>query len=366
MIRKTSARLLLAALVVGFAAGPAAAADWKSEFLSLLSPRPDYAKAREYLTGKAGGLDGADRQVAEALLPYLAGKAGAAAEERDLIAAYFDKYGDADPEFGFLDETTLRDFITFWARWKKAFPLVTDVNFLVRNGAAAAGLPAGLEVGLELMCDAYYKISLGPYALEGGFWNRGFHIMTLPAAGLFERSGTYEFDLDLRAGDLVVRKPIRIAVDLTPVAVLRPAAPVLPPVAAAAANRTPPPVTNLEGELSLYVDGKLVMTTRKIAVKPKPLGFKLPGPSMPGQKPYLPPPRTDPMANSISILDAISATYKALKDLVSKKPVPPSPPVYAKAGSLSLTFNHAESGGTTSEVRADVRLERTRTSFLRQ
>ncbi len=225
MIRRTWARLLVAVLAVGLAA----AADWKSEFLSLLSPRPDYVKAREYLAGKVGGLEGADRQVAEALLPYLAGKAGAAAEERELIAAYFDKYGDADPEFGFLDEVTLRDFMTFWARWKKAFPLVMDVNFLIRNGAAASGLPAGLEVGLELMCDAYYKVSLGPYALEGGFWNRGFHILNLPAAGLFERSGTYEFDLDLRAGDLVVRKPIRLAVDLVPVATLRPAAPVLPP-----------------------------------------------------------------------------------------------------------------------------------------
>ncbi|HVP90209.1 MAG TPA: hypothetical protein VMS75_03225 [Terriglobales bacterium] len=361
MIRRTWVRVLLAVLAVGLAA----AADWKSEFLSLLGPRPDYAKAREYLAGKVGGLEGADRQVAEALLPYLAGKAGAAAEERELLAAYFDKYGDADPEFGFLDEGTLRDFMTFWARWKKAFPLVTDVSFLVRTGAAASGLPAGLEVGLELMCDAFYKVSLGPFSLEGGFWSRGFHILTLPAAGLFERSGTYEFDLDLKAGDLVVRKPIRVAVDLVPAAALRPAAPVLPP-AAAAPNRTSPPVTNLEGELSLYVDGKLVMTTRKVAVKPKPLGFKLPGPSMPGQKPYLPPPRTDPMANSISILDAISATYKALKDLLSKKPAPAAPPAYAKSGSLSLTFTRAEAGGTSSNVRAEVRLERTRTSFLRQ
>jgi hypothetical protein len=358
---------IAASLLFFLAVGLAAAADWKTELLTRLGSRPDYRQAREYLAGRVSSLEGADRQVAEALLAYLAGKLGESTAEQDLIAAYFDKYADADPEFGFLDEVTLRDFMVFWARWKKSFPLVSDLNFLARRGSSAQGLPAGLEVGLELMCDAYYKISLGPYALEGGFWSRGFHIVTLPAAGLFERSGNYEFALDLKAGDVTVRKPIRVEVNLTPIASFKAAPPALPPIketARSAASASP--ATNLEGELALYVDGKLIMTTRKVAVKPKPLGFTLPGPSMQGQKPYLPPPRTDPMANSVSILDAIRATYSVLKGLLSKKPAPPAPPSYDKVAAMSFTFARAEVDGKSSDCRADVRLERTRTVFVRQ
>jgi hypothetical protein len=362
MIKRTSASLLFL-----LAVGLAGAADWKTDFLTRLTPKPDYRHAREYLAGQVGSLDGADRQVAEALLAYLAGKLGETVAEQDLIAAYFDKYADTDPEFGFLDEVTLRDFMVFWARWKKSFPLVSDLNFLARRGISSRGLPAGLEVGLEIMCDAYYKISLGPYALDGGFWSRGFHIVNLPAAELFERSGNYEFALDLKVGDIIVRKPIRVEVNLTPVASFKPASPALPPVdETARPAATAPPVTNMEGELTLYVDGKLVMTTRKVAVKPKPLGFALPGPSMQGQKPYLPPPRTDPFANSVSILDAISATYSVLKGLLSKKPAPPAPPSYDKVGAMSFTFARAEAGGKPSDFRADVRLERTRTAVVRQ
>jgi hypothetical protein len=356
-----------AAIFVFLALGLAARADWKTELVARLAPRPDYRKAREYLAAQVNALDGADRQVAEAVLSYLAGKTGEPAEERDLIGAYFDKYGDADPEFGFLDDATLRDFMTFWARWKKAFPLVSNLNFLSRTGSASQGLPAGLEVGLDLMTDAYYKISLGPYALEGGFWSRGFHIVTLPVTGLFERSGTYDFALDLRAGDITVRKPIRVQVDLTPVASFHAATPPRRPAGETAGpGQSAALATNMEGELSLYVGGKLIMTTRKVAVKPKPLSFPLPGPSMRGQKPYLPPPRTDPIANSVSILDAIAATYSVLKDLLAKKPVPPAAPSYQKSASLSFSFARADADGTSSEIRAEVRLEKTRTAFLRQ
>jgi hypothetical protein len=349
------------------ALGLAWAADWKAELLSCLGPRPDYLKAMNLLAGQAKGLESGDRQTAEALLPYLARKLGRTAEEQDLISDYYEKYKDNDPEFGFLDDSTHRDFLDFWMHWKSSYPLVSGMSFLLRPGSAGATLPAGIEIGLDLLNDAYYKISLGPYVLEGGFWPRGFHIVTVPVEDLFDRSGTYEFTLDLKSGALVLRKPIRIEVIVSSVARLGPLPPAMPTIEDGSKARTAPPVqSNLEGDLSLYVGGKLIMTSRKLAVRMPPINIPIPGPSLPGTKPYLPPPKTDPMANSVSILDALALTYKTLKDLLSKKPPAPLAPSYQKVTSLSFSFDRAMGDGTLSGARAEVRLDPVRGAILRR
>ena len=307
----------------------AAAADWRTELLAFLAPRPDYPRALEYVRAKSGGLDAADLQTAEALIPYLASKTGDTALERDAISDYFEKYLANDPDFGFLDEVTYRDFLNFWIRWRSRYPLVSDLNFLSYGGQDRSDLPARLEVGLELMNDAYYKLSLGPYALEGGYWTKGFHILTVPVSGLFTRAGTYEFVLDLKTGDLLVRKPIGLVVDLQSAGSGGPAAPVLPKIDNSRFRRPAAPAPGgAEGWLSLYVGGKLIMKSRKLPAQAPPFSIPIAGPSMPGQKPYMPPPTNDPMAQSVSILGAVALAYKALKELMAKKPPAPSPPSY--------------------------------------
>jgi hypothetical protein len=362
MIRKIS---LTGLFFLAF--GLASAADWKSELLSCLGPRPDYLKALNLLAEQVKGMEAGDRQTADALLPYLARKLGRTAEEQDLISDYYEKYKDNDPEFGFLDDPAHRDFLDFWMRWKSSYPLVSNMSFLLRPEGAASTLPAGIEIGLDLLNNAYYKISLGPYALEGGFWPRGFHIVTVPVEGLFDRSGTYEFSLDLKSGALVLRKPIRIEVNVSSVARLGSLPPAFPAVEDGNKPRPAPPVqSNLEGDLSLYVGGKLIMTSRKLAVRMPPINIPIPGPSMRGTKPYLPPPKTDPMANSVSILDALALTYMTLKDLLSKKPPAPSAPSYQKVTSLSFSFDRAAGDGPVSGARADVRLDPLRGVILRR
>jgi hypothetical protein len=346
----------------------ASAADWRTELLTFLGPRPDYRRALEYLSAQAGGLEAADLQTAEALVPYLAWKAGDAALEQDRISDYFERYLDNDPEFGFLDEFTHRDFLTFWARWKSRYPLVSDLNLLSYGGAEGSDLPARLDVGLELLNDAFYKLSLGPYALEGGFWTKGFHILTIPVSGLVARAGTYEFVLDLKAGELLVRKPVGIVVELQTAGQAGGlAAPVLPRIDNSRfrrpAGETP---ATTEGWLSLYVGGKLIMKSRKLAPHAPPLNIPLAGPSMPGQKPYMPPPANDPMANSASILDAIALAYTALKALMAKKPPAPSPPSYQKVSSMSFTFAQASGDGAFRNARATVRLAKARAVVLRR
>jgi len=355
-------RIPAAALLFLLALAPILRADWKSELLSRLGRTPDYRAAYEYLLEESKKLEPEDKQTAGALLPFLAGKLGDVDRERDLAADYFETYRDNDPNFGFLDDYTLRDFITFWAGWKRSYPLVYDLSLLSYAKGPATGLPAAVEVGLELLNEAYYRISLGPYILEGGHWPAGFHILTIPLNDLFERSDTYDFILDLRAGDIVVRKPLRVRIDIADM------------IAGAASSPRdtffPEPGTPAkpipEGEISLYIDGKLVLRSRKIAAKPSSFTFPLGGPLMPGQKPYMPPPKNDPMASGVNIVDAIALAYKAIKDLVARKPPKPSPPSYQKVTNLSFAYSRTTAEGLAVSARASIGLVPSRAIVLKE
>lgn len=356
MIKRTAAGFLMAlALVAGLRA------DWKTDLNARLGRNPDYRAAWDFLSVESKTLEPEDKQTAAFILPFLAAKLGDKAGETALVSDYFEAYLDNDPEFGFLDEYTLRDFLAFWASWKRAYPLVYDLNLLSYSRTPATGLPASVDVGLELLNGAFYRISLGPYILEGGYWPKGFHILTIPLRDLFIRSDTYEFVLDLKVGDLIVRKPVRVQVDIADIAPSRAPA----PEERFAAPPSVPVKPIQEGEISVYIDGKLVLKSRKIAAKPAPFTFPLGGPLMRGQKPYLPPPKNDPMMSGVNIVDALALAYKAIKDLVSKKPPKPSAPSYQKVSVLSFAYSRTTSAGTAVSARASLSLPPSRAVILK-
>ena len=359
----TDLRRLAAILLLVLAAPAWAQSDWKADLLSRLGRQPDYRAAFDHLSEAVTALEPEDRQTATLLLPFLASKLGERDRERDLIAVYFETYKDYDPDFGFLDDYTIRDFLKFWAAWKRTYPLIFDVSLLSYDRTAATGLPGSVDIGLELLNEAFYRVSLGPYILEGGHWPAGFHILTIPLQGLFERSETYDFVLDLKVGDIVLRKPIRLRVEIADVAA---------PVAPALRETTDRPAKSLplkpieEGELSLYIDGKLVLRSRKIAAKPASFTFPLGGPLMSGQKPYMPPPKDVPEAHGVSILDALALAYQALKALVAKKPPRPSPPSYAKVSNLTFAYSRTTVEGGMVSARASLSLAPGQGSILRE
>lgn len=309
-------------------------ADWKQEVLGYLSPGRDYPAARAYLRENFAKIDPLEKSDALGLIAYLARMTGDGRDEQDRIVEYFETYGDTDPAFDLPDELLRRDFVTFWARWKSAYPLVTGLVFLERAGESDPSPPARLEIGLELLNGAYYKVSISDRVLEGGLWQRGFHILKLPFSTGYDKPGSLEFDLDLKTGGMVVRKRITVEVDV------RTAGPTasLPPVQAAAPGRLPPPRL-VEGEVSLYVGDKLILKSKKLSSKTAPIKFKIPGPSAPGTKPFLAPKKDDFMLNTVSIVDALALAYQTVKDLIKKKKAgPASPPVYQKTQQLAFSF----------------------------
>jgi hypothetical protein len=355
-------RKIAAALVLITALTPLLRADWKSELLSRLGRNPDYRAAWDFLAEEVKKLEPEDRQTAEFILPFLASKLGDRDKERELAASYFETYRDNDPDFGFLDDYTLRDFLAFWASWKRSYPLVYDLNLLSYSRAPATGIPASVDIGLELLNEAFYRVSLGPYILEGGHWPRGFHILTIPLRSLFERSDTYEFILDLKSGDIVVRKPVRVRIDIADM--VSAAVPVRKDEFFAE-SRAPVKAIQ-EGEISLYVDNKLILKSRKIASRPASFSFPLGGPSMPGQKPYMLPPKDDPMSYGVSILDAIALAYQTIKELMSKKPPMPSAPSYQKVGSLAFAYSRTTAEGNSVSARASISLVPSQAVILKE
>jgi len=358
MNRSLAAGLLLALMV-----SPVLGDDWKTELNSHLGRNPDYRAAWNFLTAEIQKLQGDDRQAAAFILPFLAAKLENKAAERDLVADYFETYLDNYPDFGFLEDYALRGLLNVWAGWERLYPLLHDLNILSYSRTPPTGLPASVDIGLELLNDAFYRVSLGPYVLEGGYWPKGFHILTIPLSGLFNRSDVYEFTVDLKAGDLIVRKPIRLQVDIADIATPGPA----PRDMFAPAPLTAPARPIEEGAISLYIDGKLVLKSRKIAPRAAGFTFPLGGPLMQGQKPYMPPPTNDPMTmGGVDVLSALALAYKAFKDLVAKKPPKPVPPSYQKVSVLSFAYSRTTSAGQSVSARASLSLPPARGSVLRE
>jgi hypothetical protein len=358
----TELRKTAAVLVLCLAVPAAGRADWRTEINAKLGRTPDFRAAWDFLSAEVTKLEGDDRQMAGLILPFLVSKLGEKERERDLIADYFETYKDYDPDFGFLDDYTIRDFLHYWAAWKRSYPLVYDLSLLAYDRSTATGLPGSVDIGLEILNEAFYRVSVGPYVLEGGHWPAGFHILTIPLRGLFERSESYEFILDLKSADLILRKPIRLRIDIANVA-----GPVAAPARETGARDIGIPLKPIqEGELSLYIDGKLVLKSRKIAARPASFAFPLGGPLMQGQKPYMPPPKDTPAAHGVSVLDALALAYQALKDLVKRKPPTPSPPSYKKVSGLSYAYPRTTAEGQTVSARASLSLAPGRGVILRE
>lgn len=359
MIKRIAAGVLLALVL-----SPILRADWKTDLNARLGRNPDYKAAWDILVEASKTLEGADKQTAAFILPFLAARLEDRSAEGSLVSDYLETYLDNYPDFGFLEEYALRGLLSFWAAWERLYPLVHDLNLLSYARTPATGLPASVDVGLELSNEAFYRVSLGPYILEGGFWPKGYHILTIPLSGLFSRSDVYEFTVDLKAGELIVRKPLRLQVDIADIAASRGEAPgeVFAPPPSTAPRR---PIQ--EGEISVYIDGKLVLKSRKIAARPAPFSFPLGGPLMQGQKPYMPPPGRDPMlAPGVSVLDALALAYKAIKDLVGKKPAKPLSPSYQKVSVLSFAYSRTTSEGQSVPARASLSLPAAKGFILKE
>jgi hypothetical protein len=346
-----------AAVLVLVALAPFLRADWKEDLKGYLDPPlRDFAGAKAFLIGGRDGLEEQDRQAVDALLAFLARKSGDPRDELDRTVAFFETYGDTEPAFDFLDDALAREFMLFWGNWKRSYPLASAFVLLQRVDDEDLSPPSRIEVGLDLLNDALYRVTGGGAVIAGGLWQRGFHILRLPVGDGYDRTGEIAFDLDLKVPGLIVRKRVRVKVDVQ-------ASPVysLPPVAPAAGKAPPPAARPVEGEVALYIGDKLILKSQRLSSKPSPIKIPIPGPSPWGTKPYIVPRKDSPQFNQVSILDAVNLAIQAIKDIGKRRKAAAAiPPSYRKTQALGFSFTRPVPAGGTVRYSATVSLDAAR------
>jgi len=72
------------------------------------------------------------------------------------------------------------------------------------------------------------------------------------------------------------------------------------------------------------------------------------------------------MASGVSIHDALALAYKAVKDLMAKKPPKPSAPSYQKVSALAFAYSRTTAGGQSVPARASLSLPPARAVILKE
>jgi hypothetical protein len=198
--------------------------------------------------------------------------------------------------------------------------------------------PRKVIIGIELENDAYYKLTYQENIMKAGLLHRGLNILSLEANNLFEKSGIHTFLLGLKVGDLVLEKEIKIDIHLD--------TPIL-------SEKKEAENKNIEYELSMFVGNELIISSKKMHYDKFQL--KLDPPSMPkNYKPFHPNWRTDPFANSFSILDAVAGIYDLIKKQKTKKSEGKPVKSIQKWQRIVTSFIRKDPEGVAREVKATI------------
>lgn len=221
--------------------------------------------------------------------------------------------------------------------------LVIEVGLIKDKTGKTLAPPEKLVLGIDISMEAYYKLSDEENVIKGGLLRRGLNIVDIDAMGLFEESGTHVYFLDLKFGDLIIKKEIEIDIHLD---------------SPGGDSGTPGQVRDPEYELSMFVGNQLIVTGKKVPFKGASFEIEKPrlpegyGPFYEIEKEY-----KSPMLNSFSILDAAGAVYDLIKKAIGKKKRQKSMRPIQKHKQLTVTFLRRDSEGVSREVNARIELK---------
>lgn len=203
--------------------------------------------------------------------------------------------------------------------------------------------PEKLVLGIDISVEAYYKLSDEENVIKGGLLRRGLNIVDIDATGLFEETGTHFYFLDLKSGDLIIKKEIEIDIHLDSPAV---------------DSETPSQARDPEYGISMFVGDQLIVTGKKFLFKGASFEIEKPrlpegyGPFYEIEKEY-----KSPMLNSFSILDAAGVVYDLIKKAIGKKKRRKSERPIQKHTQLTVTFLRRDSEGVSREINARIELK---------
>jgi hypothetical protein len=347
-------RVLAFVFAFALGAGVLAAQQWRQDVANLFGKGKNYKAIAETLEPIYGWIDEAQRPDAAAILALCAGRQGDVQGEMRWISEFFEKGRGKDSDFVFLDFINQADIIGYLNVWRMRYPFVSEIA-LVRGIGNEALIPQGLmPIVIDISSEAYYKFSQGANVLQAGQFKPGINIIGLDAAELFLNPGSRTFLLEMKTGNLILKKEIDLDVEvLAPARIPRPTA-------------EPVPGRPVDYTVSMYVGGELVMKSHKTET---PLNWKTNVPvntNTWGWKPDVWINRDkDPLAHAIDIPAAISYLYGLLKELFTKKSKPEAPaPQVETVHDLSLTYPIKDSDGRAEEMKISLKLRTRNLPFV--
>ena len=203
--------------------------------------------------------------------------------------------------------------------------------------------PAEIGIGIEITKDAYYKLFTNKDVIKGGLLKKGFNIINIKANHLFEKSGSYIYLLDLKFNDLILKKEIEIDIRLD---------------SEVNVKKTEDKPQDIEYGLSLFIRDELIASSKKMHYEKFPLNIlniKLP-PLPKNYRPFDPNARTDPIANSFSILSAVALAYELIKGIKNKRSARKQALTVQKKKQIIATFIKRNLAGLEKEVKAVILL----------
>jgi hypothetical protein len=337
-IKKKFAFILLLAVSV-----QALPAQWKDDVAGIFRGTRDYKGLAELILAKLDKMEAADKPDASGLLAFCFNKLNDKTDEIKWIAEYFETYRSGDSGFAFIDLVGQAEVIAYLSRWKSRYPFVPEIALIAGVGGNPIIIQGILPLGFDLTADAYYKFSEGSTVLKAGLFKSGPNILSLDANDLFLRPGRRSYFLELKAGELILKKEIDLDIE----------------VSAPWNESKAPPFKRqpIYYKLSMYVGGELVMASQKtenavplkLDVKPNQNPF--------GYKPDYYVTRNNPGTNYFSILDAIGVLYQLFKDLLKKKDNKTEPPKIQLVQEMTISNKQKDTDGNDRETKVSIKLK---------
>jgi hypothetical protein len=317
-------------------------AEWRSDIAKYFGDKKDYEGAISYLLGQFDKIDGTDKPMACIILAYCYNKLNDKNNENKWTFEFFETYNGIELPLSFLDDSTNWSITNFLYAWKKRYPFVFQMALVTNNIQSDSPPPPQLPLGLDITNDALYKLSDQKYALKGGLLKAGFNIIPIDTRNFFEDSGLHLYFLELKTGDLILKKEIEISVEVE---------------SPRAARDTKTKTENKEYKLSMFVGGEMVVSTKKSLIDAMAKAEIVPKNAV-AYDPSIYVDKNKPGRTSgVSILSAAALAYEALKQLMKKKEEKKPEYKIQRQQELTTFFKMKDMDGVEEEIKTTIRLK---------
>ncbi|MFQ6108259.1 MAG: hypothetical protein ACE5L7_01735 [Candidatus Aminicenantales bacterium] len=305
----------------------------------------DYRGAIQYILNHLEQSKEAANPVFSGLLAYSYSQLRNKSDGYRWLGEYLENYRGEEVIFDFLDQETYADILNYFTRWKEKYPFVSEI-FLIESDAFQGPHPPDiLVVGIKIEGDAYYKLSDEEGTIKGGLLKKGFNTIRINADRFFRKSGKHIFYMDLKAGDLIVRRQIEMDVRMDSSAIVEKKVKV-----------EEKPIENPEFKISMYVGDELIVSSKKLSYDNLPLKLIFP-PWPEDASPYGPVHRNKFALNSFSVVEAVGAIYELIKGFKKEKREHKRPEPIKKRMQVRASFLRKDEEGRAEEVRAVITLK---------